>query len=99
MKHTDIPVKKNDELSITIDAVGSEGQGVGRVNGYAIFVPGALAGETVRTHIIKVTASYAVGKLLESRFHLRIACSRLVPRIRPAAAAPCSTWTTRRSFV
>ena len=65
MKHTDIPVKKNDELSITIDAVGSEGQGVGRVNGYAIFVPGALAGETVRTHIIKVTASYAVGKLLE----------------------------------
>lgn len=65
MKHTDIPVKKNDELSITIDAVGSEGQGVGRVNGYAIFVPGALAGETVRMHIIKVTASYAVGKLLE----------------------------------
>ncbi len=65
MKHTDIPVKKNDELSITIDAVGSEGQGVGRVNGYAIFVPGALAGETVRTHIIKVTASYAVGKLLK----------------------------------
>ena len=86
MKHTDIPVKKNDELSITIDAVGSEGQGVGRVNGYAIFVPGALAGETVRTHIIKVTASFS-----RSRFHLRIACSRHAPRIRPAAAAPCST--------
>ena len=59
------PVKKNEELELTIDSVTLEGAGVGRVNGFAIFVSGALAGERVRVHVIKVTSSYAVGKLLE----------------------------------
>ena len=60
-----LPVEKNEELELTIDSVTLEGAGVGRVDGFAIFVPGALAGERVRIHIIKATASYAVGKLLE----------------------------------
>ena len=59
------PVKKNEELELTIDSVTLEGAGVGRVDGFALFVPGALAGERVRVHVIKVTASYAVGKLME----------------------------------
>ena len=60
-----LPVQKNEELELTIDSVTLEGAGVGRVGGFAIFVPGALAGERVQVHLIKVTASYAVGKLLE----------------------------------
>ena len=60
-----LPVKKNDELELTVDSVTLEGAGVGRVDGFAVFVPGALAGERVRIHVIKATASYAVGKLLE----------------------------------
>lgn len=59
------PVKKNEELELTIDSVTLEGAGVGRVDGFALFVPEALAGERVRVHVIKVTASYAVGKLME----------------------------------
>ena len=61
----DLPVEKNEELELTIDSVTLEGAGVGRVDGFAVFVPGALTGERVRIHIIKTTASYAVGKLLE----------------------------------
>ena len=38
------PVKKNEELELTIDSVTLEGAGVGRVDGFALFVPGALAG-------------------------------------------------------
>ncbi|MEN6594503.1 MAG: 23S rRNA (uracil(1939)-C(5))-methyltransferase RlmD [Clostridiaceae bacterium] len=59
------PVKKNDDLTLNITALSNEGQGVARVEGYAVFVLGALAGETVRAHIIKVTPSYAIAKLLE----------------------------------
>ena len=59
------PVRKNDELTLSIDALTSEGQGIGRVEGFAVFVPGALPGEQVRAHVIKVTASYAVAKLIE----------------------------------
>ena len=58
-------VQKNAQWELTIDSVTLEGAGVGRVDGFAVFVPGALAGDRVRVHIIKVTASYAIGKLLE----------------------------------
>ncbi|MBR3136005.1 MAG: 23S rRNA (uracil(1939)-C(5))-methyltransferase RlmD [Clostridia bacterium] len=60
-----VPVEKNEELELTVGSVTLEGTGVGRVDGFAVFVPGALPGERVRIHIIKVTTSYAVGKLLE----------------------------------
>jgi len=61
----DLPIEKNEELELTIDSVTLEGTGVGRVDGFAVFVPGTLAGERVRILIIKVTSAYAVGKLLE----------------------------------
>ena len=59
------PVSKNDELTLSIESLTSEGQGVARVEGYAVFVVGALAGETVRAHVIKVTPSYAIAKTTE----------------------------------
>ena len=71
------PIKKNEDLTLTIDAVSSEGQGIGRVDGYAVFVPGALEGETVQAHIIKVTKSYAIAKLTEV---LTPSPDRVVPR-------------------
>ena len=58
------PVKKNDELTLTIDSLSLEGQGIGRHAGYILFVPGALPGETCRVHVIKVTSGYGVAKLL-----------------------------------
>lgn len=63
-KSGDLPIKKNDEITLTIDALGSEGQGIGRYEGVAVFVPNALPGETVRVHIIKVEKRYAVARLM-----------------------------------
>jgi 23S rRNA (uracil1939-C5)-methyltransferase len=72
------PIEKNEELELTIDSVTLEGSGVGRVDGFAVFVPGALIGERVRVHVIKATTSYAVGKLLEvtepSSYRMEPAC-------------------------
>jgi 23S rRNA (uracil1939-C5)-methyltransferase len=59
------PIKKNDDITLEITGVSSEGAGVGRYEGFAVFVPFTLAGETVSAHIIKVAGSYAVGKLIE----------------------------------
>lgn len=59
------PVRKNEDIEITIDSVGSEGQGIGRIDGYCVFVERALPGERVNAHVIKVTAGYAVAKLTE----------------------------------
>ncbi|MCR5809206.1 MAG: 23S rRNA (uracil(1939)-C(5))-methyltransferase RlmD [Clostridiales bacterium] len=59
------PFKKNDDITLEITGMSSEGSGVGRYEGFAVFVPFTLPGETVSAHIIKVTGSYAVGKLME----------------------------------
>lgn len=60
-----IPVEKNKEYEIKIEDTSSEGSGVGRIDGYTVFVDGAISGDYVRVLIIKVKSSYAVGKLTE----------------------------------
>lgn len=59
------PIKKNQEIELLIDGVTSEGQGVGRYAGVAVFVPQTIAGELVRAHIIKVDHNYCIAKLTE----------------------------------
>ncbi len=60
-----IMLSKNDVIELNIDDITIEGAGIGKHEGMAVFVPGALPGETVRIKVIKLTKSYAVGKLLE----------------------------------
>ena len=57
------PVNRNDDIALKIDSLGSEGQGVGRYEGLAVFVPFALPNEHIKAHIIKAASNYAVGKL------------------------------------
>ncbi|MDL2237207.1 23S rRNA (uracil(1939)-C(5))-methyltransferase RlmD [Christensenellaceae bacterium OttesenSCG-928-K19] len=58
-------MEKNDSITIAIDDIGKDGQGIGRHNGMAVFVSGALPGEQVRTKIIKCKKNYAIGRLEE----------------------------------
>ncbi len=59
------PVEKNDDLVVTIESLTNEGQGVARVEGFAVFVIGALAGEEVKAHVIKMQPTYAIAKATE----------------------------------
>jgi 23S rRNA (uracil1939-C5)-methyltransferase len=59
-----IPVEKNREYTIEITGLTSEGMGVGRVEGFTVFVDGALPEETVTARIVKVQKTFAYGKLL-----------------------------------
>lgn len=56
------PVRKGDIVSIYIKDVSRKGDGVGRIEEFAVFVPGAEAGETVKVKIIEVKKNCAVGK-------------------------------------
>lgn len=58
-------LNKNQKYTIEITGLTHEGQGVGNIDGFVVFVDGALPEETVEVLIVKVTKSYAVGKLLE----------------------------------
>jgi 23S rRNA (uracil1939-C5)-methyltransferase len=59
-----VDIKKNENYEMEITGMTHEGQGVGRINNFTVFVDGALKGEKVEVKIIKVNKSYAVGKLL-----------------------------------
>lgn len=61
MKTREAKLKKNDEIELEITALTSQGSGVGRFGGLAVFVEGAAAGDRLLAHIIKVKSSYAVG--------------------------------------
>ncbi len=55
-------LKKNDEITLKIEAMTTEGSGVGRHDGMAVFVANTAVGDTVLAHIIKAKKNYAVGK-------------------------------------
>ncbi len=56
---------KNSEHEIEINDLTVDGSGVGRIDGFATFVSGALPGELVRVKIIKVAKKYAVARIEE----------------------------------
>lgn len=60
-----MPLNKNQEIKLHIESVTSEGSGVGRYDGQAVFVSGAAVGDELSVHIIKAKKTYAVGKIKE----------------------------------
>lgn len=58
-------VEKNKEYILNIVSQGYEGEGIAKIEGYPIFIEGALEGEKVKVKIVKVKKNYAYGKILE----------------------------------
>ncbi len=55
---------QNKTFKIDITGLTHEGQGVGKIEGFVVFVDGVLPGENVDIKIVKQTKSYAVGRLV-----------------------------------
>lgn len=73
-----LPVAKNDEVVIDIIGMNHDGEGVGRAEGYTLFVQGALPGEKVRVKVLKTKKQYGYAKLME-----------LVQASKSRTSAPC----------
>lgn len=58
-----IMLEKNDEIKLNIDALSSDGSGVGRCDSVAVFVPQSCIGDELEAHILKVKKSYAYAKI------------------------------------
>ncbi len=56
---------KNKEYDVEITGLTTQGYGVGRADGVAVFVPGAAVGDTARIKIVSEKKQYCYGKLLE----------------------------------
>lgn len=58
-------MKKNEEYIVDIIDNGYEGEGIAKIDNFTIFIPGSIKGEKVKVVIVKVTTSFAYGKILE----------------------------------
>ena len=56
-----LPLKKNDNIRLEITAFSALGTGIGRFHGFTVFVDGAMPGDVIEAHIIKLKTTYAVG--------------------------------------
>ena len=58
-------LKKNDEIKLHIEAMTSEGSAVSHYDGMAVFVRGAVPGDEIIAHIIKVSKKYCIATVKE----------------------------------
>ena len=59
------PVAEGEECDAVVDDVGSEGDGVVTVDGYALFVPDTEAGDSVRLRVTEVKPNFGFAEVVE----------------------------------
>ena len=58
-------MKKNDVVTVTIEDFGINGEGIGRIEGYTLFIKDAVIGDVVEAKIMKAKKNYGYGKLMK----------------------------------
>src|SRR3954467_8703765 len=80
MSSTDAPARKpqrGDELDLRVDALAFGGKGVARLDGYVVFVAGAVPGDRVRAVVTKRKRAYAEALAVDV---LEPSAERIAPR-------------------
>ena len=57
-------IKKNDIYTIEIEDLSTDGSGIGKIDGYTLFVKDALIGDTAEVKVIKTKKNYGYGRLM-----------------------------------
>ena len=58
-------MEKGQIVDILIEDMSPEGQGIGKADGFAVFVKGTVPGDKVRAELTKVKKRFAFGRLVE----------------------------------
>lgn len=58
-------MNKNQIVTIAIEDSGNEGEGIGRYEGYTLFVKGAVPGDLVKVKVLKAKKTYGYAKVEE----------------------------------
>lgn len=58
-------INKNDEFLLKIEDMGVNGEGIGHIDGLALFVKDAIIGDVVRVKVMKMQKNYGFAKLME----------------------------------
>ncbi len=55
--------KKNDIVTVTIEDIGNDGEGIGKTEGYTLFVKDAVIGDVVEARITKCQKNYGYARV------------------------------------
>ena len=56
---------KNDEIELTMTDMGSKGEGIGKADGFPLFVKDAVIGDRILAHVTKVKKNYGFARVKE----------------------------------
>ena len=56
--------KKDDLITLVIEDMGVDGEGIGKIDGFTFFVKDAIVGDQVEAKVIKVKKGYAYARLM-----------------------------------
>ncbi len=59
------PVKVGEVREVRIEAIGNKGDGIAKVNGFVIFVPGTELNDKVKIKITKVFKKFGFGEIVD----------------------------------
>ncbi len=59
------PVQVGETYDVNVTEVSRRGDGVARIKGFVIFIPGAQVGDQVKILIVAVKDRFAVARVLE----------------------------------
>jgi 23S rRNA (uracil1939-C5)-methyltransferase len=59
------PIERNEIVEAEVVGLGHEGEGVGRTDGFTLFIPGALPGERVKARVSEVKKQFGRAELLQ----------------------------------
>ncbi len=70
---------KNDCIEVTIEDIGVSGEGIGKVDGYTLFVKDTVIGDTANVKIMKAKKNYGYARLIDiikpSKDRVKPACA------------------------
>ena len=58
-------MNKNDLYTLTIESLGNEGEGIGKLDGFPLFVKDALPGDVIEVKVLKVKKTYGYGRMMK----------------------------------
>lgn len=58
------PLRVGQEIDVVIDDVGTRGDGITRIQGFLVFVPGTKVGERSKVKIVSIGRKFAIAEKL-----------------------------------
>ena len=80
-------MQKNDLVTVAIEDIGVGGEGIGKVDGYTLFIKDAIIGDVVEAKIVKAKKNYGYARLMNIAVLLYTSPS---PRDRQKSRMPSS---------